>query len=111
LQKNHHCFRFIETVKKTKTCHVLIVDSNFKQRTHFQTKLLFEHIIFNSYFIFVKGCGKMIVEPMVVDIVGGKDAHPGEWPWHVALYFSGQYFCGGTLISDTFVLTAAHCVE
>ncbi|XP_060565192.1 uncharacterized protein LOC132724366 isoform X3 [Ruditapes philippinarum] len=58
-----------------------------------------------------RGCGKMMVEPMVVDIVGGKDAHPGEWPWHVALYFSGQYFCGGTLISDTFVLTAAHCVE
>ena len=57
------------------------------------------------------GCGKMMVESLVPVVVGGKDSHPGEWPWHVALYFSGQYFCGGSLISDTFVLTAAHCVQ
>lgn len=44
-------------------------------------------------------------------IVNGEDAAPGAWPWHAALYFGGQYFCGGTLISDSFVLTAAHCVE
>ncbi|XP_045181242.2 uncharacterized protein LOC123540352 isoform X3 [Mercenaria mercenaria] len=58
-----------------------------------------------------RGCGKRKVESMTPTVVGGEDADPGEWPWHVALYFGGQYFCGGTLISDTFVLTAAHCVE
>ena len=44
-------------------------------------------------------------------IVQGENAIPGAWPWQVALLYGGQYFCGGSLISSQFVLTAAHCVE
>ncbi|KAL0127867.1 hypothetical protein PUN28_003247 [Cardiocondyla obscurior] len=43
-------------------------------------------------------------------IVGGKNADPGEWPWIAALFNAGRQFCGGSLIDDTHVLTAAHCV-
>jgi len=46
-------------------------------------------------------------------ITGGNEATPHEYPWMAALFFemNGQrYFCGGTLISDEWVLTAAHCV-
>jgi len=44
-------------------------------------------------------------------IVGGKPADPNEWPWLAALMTPGEgQYCGGTLISDTYVLTAAHCV-
>jgi secreted trypsin-like serine protease len=43
-------------------------------------------------------------------IAGGTEAVPGEFPWTVALFKHGQHFCGGSLISPTHILTAAHCV-
>nr|XP_029715999.1 serine protease grass-like [Aedes albopictus] len=42
-------------------------------------------------------------------IIGGTETTPGKWPWHVAIYHSFQYVCGGIIISKTYVLTAAHC--
>merc|ERR1711962_1651659 len=45
-------------------------------------------------------------------IVGGDDTAKNEYPWQVGLRSSsspGTPFCGGTLISDKDVLTAAHC--
>lgn len=46
-------------------------------------------------------------------IVGGQDAGEDEYPWMAALVVQGTKtpFCGGTLISDAYVLTAAHCTE
>eukprot|EP00079_Xenopus_tropicalis_P020667 XP_012811812.1 PREDICTED: transmembrane protease serine 12 isoform X1 [Xenopus tropicalis] len=47
-------------------------------------------------------------------IVGGRNALPGAWPWQVSLqYFrtlSGySHRCGGSLIQNNWVLSAAHC--
>jgi secreted trypsin-like serine protease len=50
------------------------------------------------------------------EIIGGRRADPGEYPFQVALLFHGigdrwaSQFCGGTLISPDTVLTAGHCV-
>jgi len=44
-------------------------------------------------------------------IVGGVEAEENQWPWIVALFIDDAYFCGGSLITDKFVLTAAHCVD
>ena len=51
--------------------------------------------------------------PFQVDrIVGGENATIGEFPWQAALAFkSGGTFCGGTLILEKFVITAAHCIQ
>ena len=46
-------------------------------------------------------------------IVGGAPTLPNQYPWQVGLVFGSQNspFCGGTLISDTYVMTAAHCTN
>ena len=49
----------------------------------------------------------------VVDtkIINGFETKPNEYPWQVALVKNGRHtpFCGGSIISDKHVLTAAHC--
>ncbi|XP_055607408.1 serine protease SP24D-like [Uranotaenia lowii] len=44
-------------------------------------------------------------------IVGGSNARAGQFPWQVALLRSGRFICGGSLISNRWVLSAAHCVH
>lgn len=58
-------------------------------------------------------CGKTAIsyEPSS-RIVGGKESLPGSWPWLVGLHGGDDevFFCGGVLVSEHWVLTAAHCV-
>eukprot|EP00956_Cyclotella_meneghiniana_P005251 scaffold6552_cov71-Cyclotella_meneghiniana.AAC.4 len=42
------------------------------------------------------------------NILGGDYMEPGSRPWLVPVV--GKYFCGGSLISPSAVMTAAHCV-
>jgi len=44
-------------------------------------------------------------------IVGGVVADKGEWPWQVHLRKYGGGFCGGSIINEYFILTAAHCAD
>merc|ERR1711973_1062302 len=44
-------------------------------------------------------------------IVGGEEAEPNQWPWIVALFVDDAWFCGGSIISENWVMTAAHCVD
>jgi secreted trypsin-like serine protease len=47
-------------------------------------------------------------------IIGGHRADPGQFPWKAVLQISGdrsEWICGGSLISDKWVLTAASCLE
>ena len=44
-------------------------------------------------------------------IVGGDEAVPYSHPWQIQLRLkNGSHWCGGSILSDKFVITAAHCV-
>jgi secreted trypsin-like serine protease len=42
-------------------------------------------------------------------IVGGKEATPYSWPWQIQIRYNNGHFCGGSLLSTNWVLSAAHC--
>jgi secreted trypsin-like serine protease len=54
------------------------------------------------------------VRPLVV---GGQAAEEGQYPWLVGVGSSGEgspwerQFCGGSVITESVVITAAHCVQ
>ncbi|CAD5122437.1 DgyrCDS10861 [Dimorphilus gyrociliatus] len=46
-------------------------------------------------------------------IIGGVDSSPNDWPWQALIYVHLRNSiprCGGTVISDQYIATAAHCV-
>ena len=76
---------------------------------------------FNNQFIWFdlvscEDCGKTAIPPNESRVVGGHEATPNSWPWQVSLrlkQYDGSYmhWCGGSLIDNQWVVTAAHCVE
>ncbi|XP_073242452.1 chymotrypsinogen B-like isoform X2 [Porites lutea] len=55
-----------------------------------------------------KGCG---MRPAFSRVVNGQDASPHSWPWQISLRVRGRHICGGSLIRDDWIVTAAHCVD
>ncbi|XP_077002340.1 coagulation factor IX isoform X2 [Tamandua tetradactyla] len=44
-------------------------------------------------------------------VVGGENAKPGQFPWQVLLNGKVDAFCGGSIVNEKWVITAAHCIE
>ncbi|NXJ73276.1 OVCH2 protein, partial [Trogon melanurus] len=62
-------------------------------------------------------CGQKVQETkpwsyfnLFTRIVGGNQVKQGSHPWQVSLKRGQKHFCGGTIVSAQWVVTAAHCV-
>ncbi|XP_062551185.1 transmembrane protease serine 9-like [Armigeres subalbatus] len=57
-------------------------------------------------------CGRRPINGVGV-ITSGQSTWPGQFPWHAALFrtkgLGSEYICGGFIVTDRIVLTAAHC--
>ncbi|NXE74234.1 ENTK Enteropeptidase, partial [Cochlearius cochlearius] len=71
--------------------------------------------MYNFFFLLVcfliLACGKhLVTQNNGTRIVGGSDARREAWPWIVSLHFNFRPLCGASLVSDEWLVTAAHCV-
>ncbi|XP_078493489.1 uncharacterized protein LOC100179863 [Ciona intestinalis] len=58
---------------------------------------------------------------IILKIFGGNISRRNSWPWQVSLqeyfyshrfnYSNWMHFCGGTIVSSQWVITAAHCLQ
>ncbi|KAI3383630.1 hypothetical protein SNEBB_000017 [Seison nebaliae] len=70
--------------------------------------IFFTYLITQGHtFSFPSSCGLKATSR----IVGGTLAQPEEFPWQISLQYRNSHICGGTLIHERLVVTAAHCVD
>ncbi|XP_057564427.1 serine protease 38 [Hippopotamus amphibius kiboko] len=44
-------------------------------------------------------------------IMGGMDTLERKWPWQVSVHYAGFHICGGSIINEYWILSAAHCFD
>ncbi|XP_029794386.1 serine protease 52-like isoform X4 [Suricata suricatta] len=45
----------------------------------------------------------------ILEITGGEPANIRDCPWQVGILYQGRHLCGGSILSEWWILTAAHC--
>lgn len=76
------------------------------------TKLALAYLKVHGFDGLNEDCGKP-VHSSRARIIGGRKVEAGTRPWQASLWKKStkKHFCGGSLISDRWVVTAAHCVS
>lgn len=74
---------------------------------------VYAYLILMKHNVVGTKCGFSASAPHRGRIVGGDEAEPHSWPWQALIVcrnFLVTKHCGGSIISDKWVITAAHCV-
>lgn len=54
-------------------------------------------------------CG---IQPLAVQIIGGREARPHSYPWIATILGKNKrQYCAGSVLNTKWIVTAAHCVE
>ena len=56
-------------------------------------------------------CGCSNQSQLYSRIIGGQNAREGTWAWIVALRVRNRFYCAGSILSNDWILTAAHCLS
>ena len=67
-------------------------------------------IILSLFAVFVPCFSRNLDLDINSRIVGGDFARQNQFPHQVAVIYKGSLRCGGSIISESWVLTAAHCL-
>uniref|UniRef100_A0A1A9WHD6 Peptidase S1 domain-containing protein n=1 Tax=Glossina brevipalpis TaxID=37001 RepID=A0A1A9WHD6_9MUSC len=80
---------------------------NFESKKHSLKSFRLTMIIL----VFLYFCGlNLELITCIPRVIGGQFATLGQFPHQVSLQLKGKHYCGGSLISENYVLTAAHCM-
>ncbi|XP_054158938.1 transmembrane protease serine 9-like [Oppia nitens] len=97
-------------VKSSTILLVASVQSNSRPETTDDDQIGDDMDEFRSHQLYAE-CGRVLK----LRILGGKSTEPGKNPWMAAIMDRVQHgylpWCGGSLVSDQFIVTAAHCFD
>ena len=59
-----------------------------------------------SILLFVSG----LTSAQTINVIGGNDININQAPWQILLEINGTDACGGSILNDSWIITAAHCI-
>ena len=68
----------------------------------------------SSCFLLLVQCGQRMntsEKSEVLEIIGGVPANIRDFPWQIHILENGSHLCGGSILSEWWILTTAHCFK
>uniref|UniRef100_A0A8C6CLN5 Peptidase S1 domain-containing protein n=1 Tax=Moschus moschiferus TaxID=68415 RepID=A0A8C6CLN5_MOSMO len=68
----------------------------------------------SSFFLLLVECGQRMntsEKSEILGIIGGVPANIRDFPWQIRILENGSHLCGGSILSEWWILTAAHCFK